>query len=261
MKRKILVFVSILILICLATSSSAYATSAENWYIVKKANSIPSFPPSSEYLREHACYFIDESSAESGEKRIYLTFDAGYENGNIEGILDVLKKEDVKAAFFVLSNLIKSNTELVKRMAEEGHLVCNHTRNHKDMTTFTKEEMSSNLADLEKIYKDETGYEMPKYFRYPEGRYSLDTVNFAEELGYKTFFWSAAYADWDNEKQPSPESAKRTLLAQTHPGAIILLHPTSATNLEVLPELISTWRDMGYTFGTLDDVVRSNTCS
>lgn len=258
MKKKFLILTSILILAALVFNLSAFASSAENWYIVKKANSAPSFPEASEYLREHACYFIDEAASKSGEKRLYLTFDAGYENGNVGGILDVLKAEEVKGAFFILSNLIKSNPELVKRMAEEGHLVCNHTKNHKDMTTLTKDEMRNNLAALEDMYCEATGYDMPKYFRYPEGRYSLATVDTAEELGYKTFFWSAAYADWDNCKQPSLERAKETLLAQTHPGAIILLHPTSSTNLKLLPDMIKEWKKMGYSFGTLDELVNNN---
>ena len=258
MKSKFLIFTAFLIITSTVFNVCAFASSAENWYIVKKANDTPSFPKTSEYLKEHACYFIDESCALDGEKRLYLTFDAGYENGNIEGILDVLSDEGIKGAFFILSNLIRKNTELVKRMADDGHLVCNHTKNHKDMTTLTKEEMQQNLAALEVMYKEATGYDMPKYFRYPEGRYSLSTVESAEEFGYKTFFWSAAYADWDNGRQPSAEAAKQTLLAQTHPGAIILLHPTSSTNLKILPELISIWRSMGYSFGTLDELVENN---
>jgi len=258
MKSKRFVLIALIVVSVMTFNITANAASAENWYIVKKANSIPSFPETSKYLREHSCYFIDEASSESGEKRLYLTFDAGYENGNVEGILDVLSEKHVKGAFFVLSNLIRKNTELVKRMAEDGHLVCNHTKNHKDMTTLTSAEMKDNLEALEALYADYTGYEMSKYFRYPEGRYSLDTVNTAEDLGYKTFFWSAAYADWDNQRQPSTDAAKRALLSQTHPGAIILLHPTSETNLRVLPELIDEWRAMGYTFGTLDEIIERN---
>ncbi len=231
---------------------------SESWYILKKDNSVPVFPKNADFLTEHGCYYVDNSNIGQEEKYIYLTFDAGYDNGNIGKILDILKEEDVKGAFFVLSYLLKHDGELVRRMINEGHLVCNHTKNHKNMTTLTKEEMRANLETLESLCYETTGYKMPKYFRYPEGRYNTETILSAEEFGYKTFFWSMAYADWDNAKQPNSEVAIKTLQVNTHPGAIVLLHPTSKTNVEILGHMIKWWKNEGYTFGTLDDLVLHN---
>ena len=126
------------------------------------------------------------------------------------------------------------------------------------MTTLTSEEMTKNLTDLEKIYEEKTGNTLSKYFRFPEGRFNRDSLECASGLGYKTVFWSLAYADWDNGRQPDPEKSMKLLLDNTHNGAVILLHPTSKTNVEILPRLIKRWKDMGYRFGTLDELIENN---
>ena len=186
---------------------------------------------------------------------IYLTFDAGYENGNISKILDTLKEENVPAAFFVLENLIKKDPELIKRMSSEGHLVCNHTSKQPDVTKFTTlEDFKQELESLETLYYNVVGKEMPKYFRPPEGKFSEQSMRFACELGYKTIFWSFAYADWDNNKQLSCEEAKAKILSNIHNGEIMLLHPTSSTNAEILKDIITELKSQGYRFGTLDEL-------
>ena len=250
---KILKIISLIICVSCLFTTVATAEESSCWYIVKKGNSSPSFPPDSEQVREYGGVFIGDSS-EGGEKKLYLTFDAGYENGNIEKILDVMRDEGVCGAFFILSNLVIKNPELVKRMADEGHLVCNHTSNHKDMTKLTDQEVLANLSRLESQYNKATGYELEKIFRFPEGRYSIRTMKLLCENGYKTVFWSMAYDDWDNSRQMDTECAKEKLISTTHSGAVILLHPTSSTNATILRDLIHTWRDMGYTFGSLKDL-------
>ena len=73
-------------------------------------------------------------------------------------------------------------------------------------------------------------------------------------MGYKTVFWSLAYADWDNQKQMEPSKAMRCIMDNIHNGAVILLHPTSATNASILPQVITELKAMGYRFGTLDEL-------
>ncbi|MBQ7929427.1 MAG: polysaccharide deacetylase family protein, partial [Clostridia bacterium] len=165
-----------------------------------------------------------------------------------------LKEENVPAAFFVLENLVTRNTDLVKRMAEEGHLVCNHTARHGDMSAASKEEFTRELETMERVYRDTTGSEIARYYRPPEGKFSRDNLMWAEEMGYRTVFWSCAYADWDNGRQMEPDAAKEKLLSGTHNGEVLLLHPTSSTNAAILADLIREWRDMGYRFGTLDEL-------
>ena len=191
------------------------------------------------------------------EKVLYLTFDAGYENGCTAKILDVLKEQEVSAAFFLVGNYIEKNPDLVRRMAEEGHTVANHTMHHYDMSKLSdKNAFTKELTDLEDLYRQTTLREMPKYYRPPQGIYSQENLAMAKELGYRTVFWSLAYVDWNNEDQPTKEEAFSKLLPRTHNGAVVLLHSTSATNAEILEELLMRWKEEGYRFGTLEELFR-----
>ena len=186
---------------------------------------------------------------------IYLTFDAGYENGCTEQILDVLKKHEVSAAFFLVGNYMERNADLVRRMADEGHIVGNHTMHHPDMSKLSdRAAFEKELRDLEDLYRDTTGKELPKYYRPPQGIYSEENLKMAQDLGYKTVFWSLAYVDWNNDSQPTKEQAFSKLLPRIHNGAVVLLHSTSRTNAEILDELLTGWKDMGYRFGTLEEL-------
>ena len=208
------------------------------------------------FTEEHGAYYIDRrhTDASSNDKVIYLTFDAGYENGNIEKTLDILHNENVSAAFFVLQNLILKNPELVKRMTDEGHLVCNHTAHHRDMSRYGNEAFLEELHTLENLFQDTVGQQMPKYYRPPEGVFSCENLICAEENGYKTIFWSFAYPDWDNNKQMSNEKAKAIILDNLHNGEVMLLHPTSNTNVQILSDVIREIKAQGYRFGTLDEL-------
>ena len=188
-------------------------------------------------------------------KILYLTFDAGYENGSTEKILDILKAQQVPAAFFLVGNYLEKNADLVRRMVEEGHIVGNHTMHHYDMSRLTaRESFGKELTDLEALYKEITGQDMAKFYRPPQGIYSEENLQMAKELGYKTVFWSLAYVDWNHDKQPSREEALGKLLPRTHPGAVVLLHSTSRTNAEILEELIGKWKEEGYSFGTVEEL-------
>ena len=196
----------------------------------------------------NACY-----AEMTDEKVLYLTFDAGYENGHTPAILDALKKHQVPATFFVVGNYLETSPDLVKRMVEEGHYVANHTYHHPDMSKISsKEAFQKELTDLETKYTEITGLSMPKYYRPPQGKYSEQNLQMAKDLGYTTFFWSLAYVDWYQDKQPSKEEAFEKLLGRIHPGAVVLLHSTSSTNAAILDELLTKWKAMGYTFQSLD---------
>ena len=187
------------------------------------------------------------------EQVIYLTFDAGYENGSTEKILDTLKKHEVTAAFFLVGNYMEKNADLVRRMVSEGHIVGNHTMHHPDMSKLSdKAAFQKELTDLETLFLETTGKELPKYYRPPQGCYSEDNLKMAKELGYKTVFWSLAYVDWKNDAQPTKEEAFSKLISRIHNGAVVLLHSTSATNAEILDELLTKWKEMGYRFESIE---------
>ena len=189
------------------------------------------------------------------EKVLYLTFDAGYENGCTAQILDTLKAHNAKAAFFVVGNYLESAPELVQRMADEGHLVGNHTWHHYDMSRIAEEQaFSAELTRVEEKYRELTGQAMKKYYRPPQGVYSEENLRMAQALGYRTVFWSLAYVDWLQDDQPTAEEAFSKLLPRTHPGAIVLLHSTSATNAAILDDLLTRWEEAGYRFGSLEEI-------
>ena len=189
---------------------------------------------------------------DTGSKTIYLTFDAGYENGCTSQILDILKKHEAPAAFFLVGNYIEQNADLVRRMGDEGHIVGNHTMHHYDMSKISDEAaFTRELQDLEALFQETTGQELQKFYRPPQGIYSESNLQMAQKLGYKTVFWSLAYVDWNNDSQPTAEQAFSKLLPRIHNGAVVLLHSTSKTNAAILDELLSKWEEMGYSFASI----------
>ena len=235
-------------------SIGAFA-SGFSWYFKPKSDGTrPELCPEADFVDKYDTVTIGRE----GEKKIYLTFDAGYENGNVEKILDIMKDNDVKGTFFVLPRIVEHNTELCRRMKQEGHLVGNHSVHHKnmgmigDIETFKKE-----TVRLDEFFLEKTGYEMDKFFRPPEGAFSENTLKFATELGYTTVFWSLAYADWDNNKQMTPEKALKLLLSRTHEGCVLLLHPTSQTNVQILDSYIKTLKRDGYEFCLVSELKKS----
>lgn len=202
-------------------------------------------------LKQYHAAYLDPTE----EKVIYLTFDAGFENGNTPAILDALNKHNASAVFFVVGNFLETSPELVKRMVEEGHTVGNHTYHHPDMSQISDmESFSKELEDVEKLYQEITGKEMVKFYRPPQGKYSSKNLQMASELGYHTFFWSLAYVDWIQDQQPTKEQAFEKLIPRIHPGAVVLLHSTSSTNAEILDELLTKWEEMGYHFAPLSEL-------
>ena len=202
-------------------------------------------------LRRYDAVYLGDTN----DKVLYLTFDAGYENGCTAQILDTLKAHNAKAAFFVVGNYLESAPELVQRMADEGHLVGNHTWHHYDMARIAEEQaFSAELTRVEEKYRELTGQAMKKYYRPPQGVYSEENLRMAQALGYRTVFWSLAYVDWLQDDQPTAEEAFSKLLPRTHPGAIVLLHSTSATNAAILDDLLTRWEEAGYRFGSLEEI-------
>ncbi|MBO5460435.1 MAG: polysaccharide deacetylase family protein [Ruminococcus sp.] len=201
-------------------------------------------------MLKYNAYYVNPSE----EKVLYLTFDAGYENGNTKPILEALKKHKAPATFFLVGSYISNNPDLVKQMVEEGHIVGNHTYSHPDMSQISsKSAFEKELSSVEDAYKELTGKEMLKFYRPPQGKYSEENLQMAKDLGYSTFFWSLAYVDWYENDQPTKEAAFKKLLGRIHPGAIVLLHSTSSTNAQILDELLTKWEEMGYSFRPLTD--------
>ncbi|WP_455716153.1 delta-lactam-biosynthetic de-N-acetylase [Anaerosporobacter sp.] len=236
----------------LSNKKQSVQSGSENWGLgFSTEGQPPTGNATSDELKKYDTYFMGSGK----DKVIYLTFDCGYENGNTTAILDALKKHKVSATFFVVGHFLETAPDLVKRMVEEGHTVGNHTYHHRDMGAISeKSEFEKEMVDVEKLFEEITGQKLSKYYRPPQGKYSTENLKMAQELGYKTFFWSLAYVDWNVDSQPTKEEAFNKLLKRIHPGAIVLLHSTSKTNGEILDELLTKWEEMGYTFKTLAEI-------
>lgn len=235
------------------TSQSILSADSESWGLsFPNEGALSQGNASIEELKIYDAYYAESTD----EKKIYLTFDAGYENGNTEQILDTLKKHNVTAAFFVVGTYITNHPELIKRMCDDGHIVGNHTYNHPDMSKIsTLESFQKELEDTENAFYEVTGNIMTKFYRPPQGIYNKANLEMAQTLGYHTFFWSLAYVDWIQDQQPTKEEAFDKLLKRIHPGAIVLLHSTSSTNATILDELLTKWTEMGYSFHSLEELM------
>ena len=188
----------------------------------------------------------------SEDKTIYLTFDEGYEAGYTSRILDILKENDVKATFFLTAHYVNTQEELVQRMIDEGHIIGNHTVNHKSMPDLSEEEIKKEVMDLHQVIYEKFNYEM-KYIRPPKGEFSQRTLQLTNSLEYTTVMWSFAYEDWNEDKQPNEEKSKQKILDNLHNGEIMLLHGNSKTNTNILDSVIKEAKNMGYTFESLDE--------
>ncbi len=188
----------------------------------------------------------------SEKKYIYLTFDEGYEAGYTPQLLNTLKENQVTAAFFLTAHFVNSQPDLVQQMIEEGHIIGNHTVNHKSMPDLSSDKIKTEVMDLHQVIQEKFGYEM-KYIRPPKGEFSENTLQVTNQLGYTTVMWSFAYEDWNEDKQPDKEASKKKILDNLHNGEIMLLHGNSKTNTNVLDTIIKEAKNMGYEFKSLDE--------
>ena len=253
-KRDLILIAMVLLITVLLALFSFFGSSVAtgSWGLSFRQEGTPPVGPTSQtQLEQYDAAYLGDTYG----KTIYLTFDAGYENGCTPQILDILKKHEVSAAFFLVGNYIEQNGDLVRRMVEEGHIVGNHTMHHYDMSKIADEAaFTKELQDLETLFQETTGQQLQKFYRPPQGIYSQENLKMAQELGYRTIFWSLAYVDWNNDAQPTREEAFAKLLPRTHNGAVILLHSTSRTNAEILGELLDRWKAEGYTFGSINEL-------
>lgn len=259
-KKQVLYVVLAILLLCIGMvcalravnrlGAAEAAAGITDWGLSFQSEGAPPVANASqEYLKNFDALYVGDTN----KKEIYITFDAGFENGNTERILDALKKHGVKATFFLVGNYFETQPELVKRMAEEGHTIGNHTYSHPDMSKIGDiQSFQTELQKNEALYRDILGSEMPKLYRPPQGKFCEENLKMAQQLGYSTVFWSLAYVDWYTDDQPTPEQAFSKLLPRIHPGAVVLLHSTSSTNAEILDELLTKWEETGYSFGDLE---------
>lgn len=245
LKKKLILSFSLFMIFL---SSFAVTSKAAGWGFRKNnQHTTPEIGKYSKMIEGTSSYFVGDTT----KKEVILTFDAGYDNGELTKILDTLKEKDVKASFFVTGDFVKRFPELTIRMTNEGHVVCNHSYSHRKIQTMTKEQLKADLSKLEEEYYELTNQSMIKYFRPPEGQFDRQSLINLQDLGYKTVFWSVAYRDWDLNSQTGCEVATKNVVDNLHPGAIILLHSVSKANSESLGNIIDEIRKNDYGFTTV----------
>ena len=258
MMRKLILFIVLTILTGCAgnsmTASSDYSdvdNKGYGWGIKKIQNQEPEVP---DYIKK---ILTDNGGVYMGngeEKKLYLTFDEGYENGYTEEILKTLKEKKVPAAFFITGDYLNRSEDIVRKIIEEGHIIGNHTKGHKNLHKLTTyEQIANEISALDDEFEAKFGYRM-KYMRPPEGEYSARVLAVAKDMGYKTVFWSFAYKDWIADSTKGADYAVGQVMPYLHNGCIILLHAVSPDNAKALPEIIDRSRGMGYEFCSLDDL-------
>lgn len=246
--KKIIIFVLIICIFAFPVSVSA----SGGWYF-KRGEGQPICYGGEKWVTEKGALFMGRE----GDKKVYLTFDAGYGNESVRAIAKTLMETNTTAAFFILPAFADTDGELIKTLDEKGYFICNHSYSHKDMSVLSVEELKNEIEKAEGFVFEKTGVTMKKYFRPPEGTFSPQLLDNCASLGYKTVFWSNAYADWDNKNQKDTEWAYQKIMSSLHDGMVLLLHPNSSTNAAILPRLIADIRAAGYEFGNLDELYAS----
>lgn len=210
-------------------------------------------PGAVELLNKYNAKYVGDTS----QKKVYLTFDEGYENGYTATILDALKEYNVKAVFFIVGHYLDRETDLVRRMVEEGHYVGNHSDKHPSLPTLSDEDIQKELTDLEHRFQEKYGKQM-QFMRPPKGEYSERVLDLATKLNYCTLFWSFAYDDWNVNNVRGKDYVVNKVCDNIHNGAIILLHAVSGDNAEAMSEIITRLKSEGYTFGDPAELLDNN---
>lgn len=260
MKKCVNVTVFAVVLFTILTfnvSAAAYDNTSHDWYFKPSKNHEPATtePEFEEMLARHGGVYLGNTD----EKKLYLTFDNGYEEGYTEAILDVLKEQQVPAAFFVTGHYLQDQPQLIQRMVQEGHIVGNHSYHHPDLVKASDENIREELESVEEAFMKLTGKNDMRYLRPPRGVFSERTLAITNELGYTNVFWSFAYKDWETNRQKGWKYAYDNIMKRVHPGAILLLHTVSKDNAEALEKVVQDLRKQGYTFHSLDELMAEKT--
>ena len=233
-----------------ASSDAAIPASADNWGLSFPAeHETPIGNATADFLTQYDAWYVGDTS----QNVIYLTFDCGWENGYTTTVLDILKQKNVPAAFFCTLSNIKAEPGLIARMINEGHIVGNHSTTHPDFSKISREKMATEIETCDNYLREKFGYSSP-YFRFPMGSYSASALDLVSSFGYKSVFWSVAYADWDVNDTKGKQYAFDTVTSRLHPGAVILLHSVSPDNAAALGDIIDWARKQGYEFRSLEQL-------
>ena len=190
---------------------------------------------------------------QTDDNKVALSFDAAWGNDDTATILDILKKHNVKATFFMTGGWVESYPDDVKRILADGHDLGNHSENHKNMSQLSNDEKQSEIMDVHTKVQELTGYEM-FLFRPPYGDYDNDVIKVAKNCGYYPIQWDVDSLDW---KDYGVDSIIKTVTEHKHlgSGSIILCHNGAKYTAEALDTLITTLQDKGYELVPISELI------
>ena len=247
------IFLSMMAFLFISSPAAALSNESIHWGFKKAENGkqADAGEAYNQLLEKYGAFY----KGNPNDKVVYLTFDNGYENGYTAKVLDVLKKEEVPATFFVTGHYLESAPDLAKRMVKEGHIIGNHSYTHPDLTKMSEDKIIQELEKVQVKTQELTGQAHMQYIRPPRGVLSERTLAIAEKAGYIHVLWSLAYKDWLVDEQKGKEYAYNSIMKQIHPGAVLLLHTVSKDNAEALEKVIKDLKKAGYRFLSLDDYI------
>ncbi|MCL1901358.1 MAG: polysaccharide deacetylase family protein [Firmicutes bacterium] len=246
MKRKFL-YVFTLAVLAVSVFSNAFAMALDttiSWGVVPNSEERTPEPPkgSLELLKNNNGIFVKETL----DKKVYFTFDLGYEAGYTAQVLDILAENNIKGIFFLCGNYLQEE-DLIKRMIDEVHYLGNHTDKHKDLPALNGEAIKKDIVTLQENFKSRYSQPM-NFFRPPQGRFNENVLKIANEQGLKTTLWSIAIVDWGKSPINHVECANK-IEKRIHPGAVILFHITNSGTPKMLKLLIPKIFSKGYQIG------------
>ncbi|MZQ83011.1 polysaccharide deacetylase family protein [Paenibacillus sp. 5J-6] len=192
------------------------------------------------------------SGPEQG-KQVALTFDDGPDNRYTLQILDILKKNNVKATFFIVGENAKAHPEVVKRIANEGHVIGNHSWDHSNFTKMSSEEMKQEINTTQEVLNAIIGFR-PTLFRPPFGALGSSEIKTITSMGLNIIDWSVDTRDWAGT---STQQIMKNVKKELKPGGIILQHSavgkkeSLSNTVKALEQLIPLLKNEGYTFVTV----------
>ncbi|OXM16356.1 polysaccharide deacetylase [Paenibacillus herberti] len=197
------------------------------------------------------------NGSDKDEKQVALTFDDGPDRIVTPKILKILKEHDVKATFFLLGNKAEANPDIVKLIAEDGHIIGNHSWSHPDFKNLSAVEMRQEIEDTQTLLEEIVGYR-PTLFRPPYGSLGKEKLEQIHEMNLAVVNWSVDTTDWSGT--PS-EDILELVRQQLFPGGIILQHTSNGKNqlantIEALEKMIPELKDKGYSYVTIPDLLQ-----
>ena len=188
---------------------------------------------------------------ERNDNKVAITFDVAWENSNTDELIDILDEHSAKATFFITGDWCDRCADDVKKFADAGHEIENHSDKHPHVEGINVNDLINDTRECSRKIKMITGRE-PTYYRAPYGEYDDSLLTTLDGMGLKTIQWDVDSVDWN---KPTAEQITKKVLANTKSGSILLFHNDLQNTTEALPNILKGLKEKGFEFVTIDELV------